>query len=81
MLVGMPGHVAFDMSLAWQREIDIRGAYGYADEFPAALELAGRLRLGRLVAQGWALADYRRALEASRRATRAGHVKTVFEVA
>jgi hypothetical protein len=40
--------------------------------------LSGRLRLGRLVADGWALDDYRLALEQSRRATRAGHVKTVF---
>jgi hypothetical protein len=74
----MPGHIGVDLSMAWQREIDIRGAYGYGDEFPAALELSGRLRLGRLVADGWALDDYRLALEQSRRATRAGHVKTVF---
>jgi threonine dehydrogenase-like Zn-dependent dehydrogenase len=78
VLVGMPGHIGVDLSMAWQREIDIRGAYGYGDEFPAALELSGRLRLGRLVADGWALDDYRLALEQSRRATRAGHVKTVF---
>jgi threonine dehydrogenase-like Zn-dependent dehydrogenase len=78
VLVGMPGHIGVDLSMAWQREIDIRGAYGYGDEFPAALEFSGRLRLGRLVADGWALDDYRLALEQSRRATRAGHVKTVF---
>jgi threonine dehydrogenase-like Zn-dependent dehydrogenase len=81
VLVGMPGQIDLDLSLAWQREIDIRGTYAYADEFPAALELSGRLGLGRLVAHGWALAEYRRALEQSRRATRAGHVKTVFECA
>jgi threonine dehydrogenase-like Zn-dependent dehydrogenase len=80
MLVGMPGQIDLDLSMAWQREIDIRGAYGYSDEFPAALELAGRLELGRLVAQGWPLQDYRRALESSRTATRAGHVKTVFDM-
>ena len=80
MLVGMPGQIGVDLSAAWQREVDIRGAYGYGDEFPAALELAGRLGLGRLVAHGWALADYRHALDQSRRATRAGHVKTVFEL-
>ncbi len=79
VLVGMPGQISLDLSLAWQQEIDIRGAYGYGDEFPAALELAGRLGLGRLVADGWALGDYRTALEQSRRATRAGRVKTVFE--
>jgi threonine dehydrogenase-like Zn-dependent dehydrogenase len=81
VLVGMPGQIDLDLSLAWQREIDIRGTYAYADEFPAALELSGRLGLGRLVAHGWALAEYRRALDQSRRATRAGHVKTVFECA
>ncbi|MEA2297912.1 MAG: hypothetical protein QOF77_848 [Solirubrobacteraceae bacterium] len=80
VLVGMPGQIGLDLSLAWQREIDIRGAYGYGDEFPVALELSGRLGLGRLVAHGWPLHEYRRALEQSRRATRAGHVKTVFEV-
>ncbi len=80
VLVGMPGQIALDLSLAWQREIDVRGAYGYTDEFPAALELAGRLHLGRLVAHGWPLSDYRQALEQSRRATRAGHVKTVFDL-
>jgi len=80
MLVGMPGQIDLDLSMAWQRELDIRGAYGYGDEFPAALELAGRLELGRLVAQGWPLHEYRRALESSRTATRAGHVKTVFDL-
>jgi threonine dehydrogenase-like Zn-dependent dehydrogenase len=80
ILVGMPGQIDVDLSMAWQREIDIRGAYGYTDEFPAALELAGRLELGRLVAQGWPLHEYRRALESSRTATRAGHVKTVFDL-
>jgi threonine dehydrogenase-like Zn-dependent dehydrogenase len=80
VLVGMPGRISADLALAWQREVDVRGAYGYQDDFPAALELAARLRLGRLVAHGWALRDYRRALEESRRATRAGRVKTVFDV-
>ncbi|MGI8803076.1 MAG: zinc-dependent alcohol dehydrogenase [Solirubrobacteraceae bacterium] len=80
VLVGMPGQIGLDLSLAWQREIDIRGTYAYGDEFPAALELSGRLGLGRLVAHGWPLAEYRLALEQSRRATRAGRAKTVFEL-
>jgi threonine dehydrogenase-like Zn-dependent dehydrogenase len=80
VLVGMPGQIGLDLSLAWQQEVDIRGTYAYADEFPAALELAGRLRLGRLVAQGWPLERYRDALEQSLRATRSGLVKTVFEL-
>ncbi len=80
VLVGMPGRIAVDLALAWQREVEIRGAYGYGADFPAALELAGRLGLGRLVAYGWPLVEYRRALEQSRRATRAGRVKTVFDM-
>ena len=66
--------------MAWQREVDIRGAYGYEGDFEEALELAARLRPGRLVAHGWDLRDYRRALEESRRAARAGRVKTVFDL-
>ncbi|HYY20461.1 MAG TPA: zinc-binding dehydrogenase [Thermoleophilaceae bacterium] len=80
VLVGMPGRVTADLALAWQREVEIRGAYGYRDDFGAALELATRLRPGRLVAHGWVLRDYRRALEQSRRATRAGRAKTVFDL-
>jgi len=80
VLVGMPGQIGLDLSLAWQQEVDIRGTYAYTDEFPAALELAGRLGLGRLVAQGWPLERYRDALEQSLRATRSGLVKTVFEL-
>jgi hypothetical protein len=66
--------------MAWQREVEIRGAYGYESDFEDALELAVKLRPGRLVAHGWELRDYRRALEESRRAARAGHVKTVFDL-
>ena len=32
-LVGMPGHVSVDLALAWQRELQLRGAYGYGGEF------------------------------------------------
>ena len=80
VLVGMPGQVRADLSLAWQRELELRGAYGYRDDFPAAIDLAGRLRLGRLVADGWHLRDYSRALEEAPRAARSGAVKTVFDV-
>jgi threonine dehydrogenase-like Zn-dependent dehydrogenase len=80
MLVGMPGRLSVDLAMAWQQEVDIRGAYGYEEDFAAALELAGRLRPGRLVAHGWDLRDYRAALEQSARATRAGRVKTVFDM-
>jgi threonine dehydrogenase-like Zn-dependent dehydrogenase len=80
VLVGMPGRLSADLAMAWQREVEIRGAYGYEEDFAAALELAGRLRPGRLVAHGWDLRDYRDALEQSRRSTRAGRVKTVFDM-
>jgi threonine dehydrogenase-like Zn-dependent dehydrogenase len=80
VLVGMPGSVSADLSMAWQHEVEIRGAYGYEGDFEDAIELARRLRPGRLVAHGWELRDYRRALEESRRAARAGRVKTVFDL-
>ncbi len=41
-LVGMPGELTVDLAAAWQRELELRGAYGYEHEFPAALEFAGR---------------------------------------
>lgn len=80
MLVGMPGTVSADLALAWQREVEIRGAYGYGRDFPAAIELARRLRPGRLVGRGWHLRDYRDALEDAPRAARSGRVKTVFDL-
>ena len=79
-LVGMPGHVSVDLALAWQRELQLRGAYGYGEEFPRALELAGRLRPGRLVDRGFHLRDYKAALEHAPRAARSGRVKTVFDL-
>lgn len=80
MLVGMPGQLQADLSLAWQRELELRGAYGYRGDFPAAIELAGRLRLGRLVAGGWHLREHREALEQAPRASRGGSIKTVFDL-
>jgi threonine dehydrogenase-like Zn-dependent dehydrogenase len=80
VLVGMPGRTTADLSLAWQRELEIRSAYGYRGDFPAALDLAGRIRPGRLVAEGWHLRDFREALGAAPRAARSGRVKTVFDL-
>jgi len=80
MLVGMPGRVSADLALAWQREVELRGAYGYSDDFPAAIDLARRLRPGRLVAHGWRLGEYRRALGEAPRAARRGRAKTVFDL-
>jgi threonine dehydrogenase-like Zn-dependent dehydrogenase len=79
-LVGMPGNVSVDLALAWQRELQLRGAYGYGGEFPRALELARRLRPGRLVDRGFHLRDFKAALEHAPRAARTGRVKTVFDL-
>jgi threonine dehydrogenase-like Zn-dependent dehydrogenase len=79
-LVGMPGSVSVDLALAWQRELQLRGAYGYGQEFPRALELARRLKPGRLVDRGFHLRDFRAALEHAPRAARSGRVKTVFDL-
>jgi threonine dehydrogenase-like Zn-dependent dehydrogenase len=80
VLAGMPGQVTADLALAWQRELALRGAYGYSRDFPAAMELAQALRPGRLVAYGWPLQDYREALEQAPRAARGGRVRTVFDM-
>jgi threonine dehydrogenase-like Zn-dependent dehydrogenase len=80
VLAGMPGQVTADLAVAWQREIALRGAYGYRRDFPAALELARDLRPGRLVGYGWPLRDFHQALEQAPRASRGGRVRTVFDV-
>ena len=80
VLVGMPGELRADLAPAWLRELELRGAYGYEHDFPAAIQLAGRLRPGRLIDRGWPLRAFRRALREAPRGARAGRVKTVFEV-
>jgi threonine dehydrogenase-like Zn-dependent dehydrogenase len=80
VLVGMPGRVTVDLALAWQRELRLLGAYGPTGAFPEAIELAGRLRVGNLVDDGFALEDHRAALDSAPRAARSGRVKTVFDL-
>ncbi len=80
VLVGMPGELRVDLSVAWLRELELRGAYGSEADFPSAIALARRLSPGRLIDRGWPLRSYRRALEEAPRAARAGRVKTVFDV-
>lgn len=80
MLVGMPGRVGIDLSVAWQRELEVRGVYAYRDDFADAVRLAGEIRPGRLIADGWRLCDHERALEEARRGARNGHPKTVFDL-
>jgi threonine dehydrogenase-like Zn-dependent dehydrogenase len=81
VLVGMPGKLEADLAAAWLRELELRGAYGYEADFPAAIAFARDLRPGRLIDRGWPLRAFRKALDQAPRAARAGRVKTVFEVA
>lgn len=91
VMVGMPGRVSLDLSPAWQRELSLRGAYGYGIEadpgsateaprrtFDIALDLAARLRLGRLVSVPHPLSEYREALAEAASAGSRGVVKVVF---
>jgi threonine dehydrogenase-like Zn-dependent dehydrogenase len=81
ILVGMPGELKADLAPAWLRELELRGAYGYENDFPAALEFARTLKPGRLIDRGWPLRSFKKALEQAPKAARSGRVKTVFEVA
>jgi threonine dehydrogenase-like Zn-dependent dehydrogenase len=81
VLVGMPGTVNADLAPAWLRELELKGAYGYEHDFPAALRFAAELKPGRLIDRGWPLRAFKKALDTAPRAARAGRVKTVFEVA
>ncbi|HEY6378163.1 MAG TPA: zinc-binding dehydrogenase [Candidatus Dormibacteraeota bacterium] len=94
VMVGMPGRVTIDLAPAWQRELVVRGAYGYGIEthaplgggdvepprrtFEIALELAGRLRLGRLVGDPHPLSEYRAAIAEAASAGSRGAVKVAF---
>jgi len=80
VLVGMPGELKADLAAAWLRELELRGAYGYENDFPRAIEFAGELKPGRLIDRGWPLGSFKKALEEAPRAARAGRVKTVFEI-
>jgi hypothetical protein len=76
----MPGALKADLAAAWLRELELRAAYGYEHDFPAALEFAQQLRPSRLIDRGWPLHAYKKALEQAPKAARNGHVKTVFEI-
>jgi len=83
VMVGMPGRVTIDLAPAWQRELTVRGAYGYGLEgerrtFAIALELAARLRPGRLLADPYPLDDYRDAVDHAAAAGSRGAVKLAF---
>jgi threonine dehydrogenase-like Zn-dependent dehydrogenase len=94
VMVGMPGDAHVDLSLAWQRELVLRGAYGYGIEtrvalgdgdpepprrtFEIALGLAGRLGVGRLVGDPYPLSEYREAIAEAASAGSRGAVKVAF---
>ena len=42
VLVGMPGELKVDLAAAWLRELELRSAYGYENDFPAALRSSPR---------------------------------------
>ena len=81
ILVGMPGELKADLAAAWLRELQLQSAYGYENDFPRALEFAKALRPGRLIDRGWPLRAHKKAIEHAPKAARAGHAKTVFEIA
>jgi len=81
VLVGMPGALKADLAAAWLRELELRAAYGYEHDFPAALAFAKELRPSRLIDRGWPLRAFKKALETAPQAARNGRAKTVFEVA
>ena len=43
VLVGMPGELKADLAAAWLKELEIKSAYGYENDFPRALEFAKTL--------------------------------------
>src|SRR4029453_10568949 len=63
VLVGMPGALKADLAAAWLRELELRAAYGYEHDFPAALQFAKTLKPGRLIDRGWPLRAFEKALE------------------
>jgi threonine dehydrogenase-like Zn-dependent dehydrogenase len=81
ILVGMPGELKADLAAAWLRELQIQSAYGYENDFPAALAFAKTLKPGRLIDRGWPLRSHKKAIEHAPKAARAGHSKTIFEIA
>jgi len=80
-LVGMPSHVHVELTSLWHRETAIRGCYAYTRaDFDTAIDLAGRLHLGRLVSATYPLADYTDAIAHAAQAGRRGAVKIAFDM-
>ncbi len=87
VLVGMPARMSLDFPSVWHRELSITGSYTYGVEdvprgrvrtFELAIELAGRLKLGRLVTAAYPLERYEEAVMHAATAGSRGAVKIVF---
>lgn len=80
-VVGMPGNVSLELTSLWHRETAIRGCYAYTrPDFDAAVDLVGRLDLGRLVTATYPLRDYTDAIAHAAQAGRRGAVKIAFDL-
>ncbi|MBI2708488.1 MAG: zinc-binding dehydrogenase [Actinobacteria bacterium] len=81
VLVGMPGHVALDLTPVWHRETALRGCYAYdRSDFDAALDLVAGADLGRLVSATYPLDRYRDAVAHAAEAGRRGAVRIAFDL-
>jgi threonine dehydrogenase-like Zn-dependent dehydrogenase len=90
VMVGMPGQASIDLAPAWHRELSLRGAYGYGTEpaasasgdpertFVLALDVARKIRPGRLVSDAYPLDDYDQAIAHAAAAGSRGAVKIAF---
>lgn len=86
VLVGMPATVTLDLTSLWQQQVRLQGAYAYGVEptlghvrsFAAAMELVGRLDLGRLVSARYPLGRFASAIDHAAHAGARGAVKVAF---
>ena len=81
LAVGMPGVTTIDLTPLWQREVALKGAYAYQRaDFDTAVDLAGRLDLGRLVSATYPLRAYEDAIAHAAHAGARGAVKIAFDL-
>ncbi len=81
VMVGMPGHMALDLTPLWHRETNLRGCYAYnRADFAAATELVATADLGRLVSATYPLDRYTEAVEHAAAAGRRDAVKIAFDL-
>jgi threonine dehydrogenase-like Zn-dependent dehydrogenase len=77
MLAGMPA--AADLSPAWFRELELRGAYSGCGSFGEAIELAGAAGLENFVSGIYPLGRWSEAIDHAMSAGRLGGVKVAFD--